>query len=56
MSFEVLGPNLLSMIKRYDHRGIPVPIVKRIMKQVLMGLDYLHTYCGIIHTDLKPEV
>ena len=20
-----------------------------------MGLDYLHTVCGIIHTDIKPE-
>lgn len=20
-----------------------------------MGLDYLHSVCGIIHTDLKPE-
>lgn len=24
-------------------------------KQVLVGLDYLHRMCGIIHTDLKPE-
>ncbi|KAJ3347400.1 serine/threonine protein kinase, CMGC group, partial [Kappamyces sp. JEL0680] len=55
MSFEVLGPNLLSMIKRYDHRGIPMAVVKRIAKQVLMGLEYLHVDCGIIHTDLKPE-
>ena len=23
--------------------------------QVLLGLDYLHTECGIIHTDIKPE-
>ena len=23
--------------------------------QVLQGLDYLHTDCGIIHTDIKPE-
>ncbi|KAJ3268430.1 serine/threonine protein kinase, CMGC group [Terramyces sp. JEL0728] len=55
MSFEVLGPNLLSMIKKYNHKGIPVPIVKRISKQILLGLDYLHENCGIIHTDLKPE-
>lgn len=23
--------------------------------QVLQGLDYLHTKCKIIHTDIKPE-
>ncbi|KAJ3065693.1 serine/threonine protein kinase, CMGC group [Quaeritorhiza haematococci] len=55
MAFEVLGPNLLTLIRQYKHRGIPVAIVKRITKQILMGLDYLHRECGIIHTDLKPE-
>ena len=55
MVFEVLGENLLGLIKRWNHRGIPMPIVKQITKQVLLGLDYLHRECGIIHTDLKPE-
>lgn len=55
MVFEVLGENLLSLIKRYNHRGIPPHLVKQITKQVLMGLDYMHRECGVIHTDLKPE-
>lgn len=55
MVFEVLGENLLGLIKRYQHRGVPQHIVKQIAKQVLLGLDYLHTECRIIHTDLKPE-
>ncbi|CAI2187707.1 7790_t:CDS:2, partial [Funneliformis geosporum] len=55
MVFEVLGENLLSLIKRYSHRGIPSHLVKQITKQVLMGLDYMHRECGVIHTDLKPE-
>lgn len=55
MVFEVLGENLLGLIKRYNHRGIPMALVKQITKQVLLGLDYLHRECGIIHTDLKPE-
>ena len=25
------------------------------LSQVLQGLDYLHTKCKIIHTDIKPE-
>ena len=55
MVFEVLGENLLGLIKRWNHRGIPIALVKQITKQVLLGLDYLHRECGIIHTDLKPE-
>ncbi|RKP25180.1 kinase-like domain-containing protein [Syncephalis pseudoplumigaleata] len=55
MVFEVLGENLLSLIKKYKHRGIPEPVVQQIVRQVLLGLDYLHRECGIIHTDLKPE-
>jgi serine/threonine-protein kinase SRPK3 len=55
MVFEILGVNLLEIMKRYDYKGIPLPIVRRMAKQVLIGLDYLHRYCKIIHTDLKPE-
>ncbi|CAO3686248.1 unnamed protein product [Rhizopus stolonifer] len=55
MTFEVLGENLLSLIKKYKNRGIPMSIVKQISKQALLGLNYLHRKCGIIHTDLKPE-
>ncbi|CCH60619.1 hypothetical protein TBLA_0D01110 [Henningerozyma blattae CBS 6284] len=55
MIFEVLGENLLSLIKKYEHRGIPIIYVKQIAKQLLLGLDYMHRNCGIIHTDIKPE-
>lgn len=55
MTFEVLGENLLALIKRYKHRGLPIRLVKQISKQMLLGLDYLHRVCQIIHTDLKPE-
>ncbi|CCG84252.1 protein of unknown function [Taphrina deformans PYCC 5710] len=53
--FEHEGENLLGLIKRYEHRGIPVAVVKQITRQILLGLEYLHRECGIIHTDLKPE-
>ncbi|ODV69442.1 kinase-like protein [Hyphopichia burtonii NRRL Y-1933] len=55
MVFEVLGENLLGLIRKYKHRGIPVVFVKQIAKQLLSSLDFLHRKCGVIHTDLKPE-
>nr|KAG5711334.1 hypothetical protein BaRGS_006031 [Batillaria attramentaria] len=55
MVFEVLGYNLLKLIIRSNYQGIPVHNVKLIIKQVLEGLNYLHTKCKIIHTDIKPE-
>nr|ACS78058.1 AT02510p [Drosophila melanogaster] len=55
MVFEVLGDNLLKLIRKSNYRGIPLANVKTITRQVLEGLDYLHTCCKIIHTDIKPE-
>lgn len=55
MVFEILGVNLLEIMKRFDYKGIPIPLVRRITKQILIGLDYLHRICKVIHTDLKPE-
>ncbi|KAH8804300.1 kinase-like protein [Flagelloscypha sp. PMI_526] len=55
MVFEVLGENLLGLIKRNQNKGVPIHIVRQIAKQILLGLDYMHRCCGVIHTDLKPE-
>ena len=56
MVYEIMGINLLDIIKRYNnHNGISIPFVRIITKQLLIGLDYLHRICGIIHNDLKPE-
>ncbi|TRZ02975.1 hypothetical protein DNTS_004982 [Danionella cerebrum] len=55
MVFEVLGHHLLKWIIKSNYQGLPLPCVKTIIRQVLHGLDYLHTKCKIIHTDIKPE-
>uniref|UniRef100_A0A3B3E0Z4 non-specific serine/threonine protein kinase n=1 Tax=Oryzias melastigma TaxID=30732 RepID=A0A3B3E0Z4_ORYME len=55
MVLEVLGDQLLRWIVRSNYTGLPLPCVKSILRQVLQGLDYLHTKCKIIHTDIKPE-
>uniref|UniRef100_A0A673CV82 non-specific serine/threonine protein kinase n=1 Tax=Sphaeramia orbicularis TaxID=375764 RepID=A0A673CV82_9TELE len=55
MVFEVLGHHLLKWIIKSNYQGLPLPCVKSIIRQVLQGLDYLHSKCEIIHTDIKPE-
>merc|ERR1719217_974561 len=55
MVFEVMGPTVLALIKRYNFKGVPLEIVRKVASHTLIGLDYLHRICGIIHTDLKPE-
>uniref|UniRef100_A0A8B9LA57 non-specific serine/threonine protein kinase n=1 Tax=Astyanax mexicanus TaxID=7994 RepID=A0A8B9LA57_ASTMX len=55
MVLEVLGHQLLKWIIKSNYMGMPLVCVKSILRQVLQGLDYLHTKCKIIHTDIKPE-
>uniref|UniRef100_A0A8C6UBG6 non-specific serine/threonine protein kinase n=1 Tax=Neogobius melanostomus TaxID=47308 RepID=A0A8C6UBG6_9GOBI len=55
MVMEVLGHQLLKWIIKSNYMGLPLVCVKSIIKQVLQGLDYLHSKCKIIHTDIKPE-
>jgi len=55
MVFEVLGHNLLKFIIKSSYQGISIPMAKTIIKQTLSGLNYLHTKCNVIHTDIKPE-
>jgi serine/threonine protein kinase len=53
--FERAGRNLLHVIKKYNYAGVPIRLVKSMVKQILAGFRFLHDECGIIHTDLKPE-
>lgn len=55
MLFEVLGSELMKLMKKYNYKGLPPTVVKKIIYDVLKGLDYIHRNKKIIHTDLKPE-
>ena len=55
MVFEILGINLLQVLKIYNFEGLPIEICKSFFTQILTSLDFLHRTCGIIHTDLKLE-
>lgn len=54
MTFEVMGENLLALVKYYDYNGIPLPLCRRLSRHTLKGLEYIHA-CGVIHTDVKLE-
>jgi serine/threonine-protein kinase SRPK3 len=50
---EVLGTSLGGLRDLYrstEKREVPSAIVKRFTNQILLGLDYLHHSCGIVHT------
>ena len=47
------GPNLGALLK--DHGRIPERYALKIMRQVVDGLSYVYSACGLIHRDIKPE-
>jgi serine/threonine-protein kinase SRPK3 len=53
MVFEVLGDNLLTLLRRFN--TLNLNLVRVVAKQLLQGLTYIHDICEIIHTDIKPE-
>lgn len=55
LTFEVLSKSILSLMKKFNYKGVPIPMIRIIARQILEGLDFIHERCDIIHTDLKPE-
>ncbi|PKY00270.1 protein kinase [Aspergillus campestris IBT 28561] len=66
-SFELAGPQgkhtclvyepmrepLWILQRRFVDRKLPLPIAKAYIYFLLVGLDYLHSECKIVHADLK---
>ncbi|CAE6518844.1 unnamed protein product [Rhizoctonia solani] len=50
---EPLGFNIDHLRRELGDARLSLPLVKIITRQILLGLDYLHNSCGVIHTDLK---
>ena len=52
--FELLGQNLYELLKQRQFRGLPIRIVKDVVKQAVAGVTELSKR-KIVHCDLKPE-
>ncbi|KAH7905119.1 kinase-like domain-containing protein [Hygrophoropsis aurantiaca] len=53
---DVLGWDMVALRGlQANGRAFPVGLAKRIVKQTLLALDYLHRECNLVHTDVKPD-
>jgi serine/threonine-protein kinase SRPK3 len=48
--FPVLGHHLGLQAAKFEQQRIPVAVMRKVARQLLQGLDFLHRECGIIHT------
>lgn len=57
MVFEIHGPSLKQILESAVENDVYIEfrILKKMMKQILSGLHFLHSECGVIHTDLKLD-
>ena len=60
--YEILGNSLQNVLDKYKNKntnninkGIPLPYVRIIAKQILIGLDFIHRFGGIIHNNLNMD-
>ncbi|KAH7317634.1 serine threonine protein kinase, CMGC group [Rhexocercosporidium sp. MPI-PUGE-AT-0058] len=68
-SFDVIGPDgshrclvhpplwesVLTFLHRNPVRRLPVPVLAFVLRRLCLALDFLHTECQIIHTDIKAD-
>ena len=55
MSFERLGKTLYEVIQLNNHVGFYMFDIQVIAKELLETLDFIHSVCGLTHTDIKME-
>ncbi|ESZ90487.1 CMGC protein kinase [Sclerotinia borealis F-4128] len=52
---EILSNDILSLRYTRPDRKLPEAMLKQILIHLLLALDFLHSECHIIHTDIKEE-
>jgi len=55
LTFDLCGSNLYSTIHKSYWEPNNTWIVRRIIRQLIEALAFLHDHCDMIHADIKPE-
>lgn len=55
MVFVLLGSSIAKQATETQTKHIPAHGVKQIAKQLLLALDFIHSECQVIHTDISPQ-
>lgn len=55
MVYQLLGASIADQATEAQMRHLPYRAVKQIARQLLEALDFVHTECGVIHTDISPS-
>ncbi|EMD35518.1 hypothetical protein CERSUDRAFT_116256 [Gelatoporia subvermispora B] len=50
-----LGPDTVALHLSRPGLFLPLRQAKQVVRQLLLALDYLHTTCGVIYSDLTPS-
>ncbi|KAL5476658.1 hypothetical protein ACEPAI_2844 [Sanghuangporus weigelae] len=53
--FPLYGENMKEFMCGEPNKRLTAPLAKKVAKDTLLALDYLHSHCAIIHCDVKPE-
>jgi len=55
LSFERLGKTLYEVIQMNNHVGFFLSDIQIISRELIETIDFIHTVCGLTHTDIKME-
>ncbi|KAL5521472.1 hypothetical protein ACEPAF_2220 [Sanghuangporus sanghuang] len=53
--FPLYGENMKEFMRGEPDKRLTAPLAKKVAKDTLLALDYLHSHCAVIHCDVKPE-
>ncbi|GLA00531.1 hypothetical protein AnigIFM60653_009280 [Aspergillus niger] len=53
--FEPLREPIWLLGRHLGSKGVPPQVLKAFLRVILCGLDFLHSECHVIHTDLKAD-